>query len=416
MGNAIIMGSGKTPPPNSVEIEITAAEDIKAGEFVGFEIQEMTAEDYQDYTGPINPSSSGYVGVLYYLKSSQGIDGKYLMTLSGSNSSNTIVCMAQIYEDGTVEQGASTITIAKGRGVNSALRFDDYLVVMTSANAILSVYKMDGLELTLVSTIQLEASGYCQSVGMYDIENNIFAVNTANKLYFIRYNDGGITKLYEESVSNSSPRACGTKKTKNGYEIRVVLYSGTIWFYTCDENFQNWTKQSGATAIATYVRGGIFANDIFYVIAGAADSAMNVHKYKLMEDKSITQVGSATLAKYSNTKCLIVGEIVEMEKGANGTSNISGYYLKFLKKNNTSEYPQINLARASSSTTCVFYHTSDTSGIMISSGPKLKSTSAIIVAKKSDVELTGIAKTSAKNGGKLKIWISKGMSKSYYIS
>ena len=120
MGNAIIMGSGKTPPPNSVEIEVTAAEDIKAGEFVtvGFNSSDEATVEQNPFEMAITPIpifSNKEPDELFWAK-------------EGNNS-----YLLKISETGTVEIG-TTIPLDDGDTsvITYLARYNDTFVGVTS--------------------------------------------------------------------------------------------------------------------------------------------------------------------------------------------------------------------------------------------------------------------------------------------
>ena len=237
MGNAIIMGSGKTPPPNSVEIEVTAAEDIKAGEFVsvGFNSSDESTVTQNSFTLPDVPSS---------IYSNKEPDGIFFV---GNTSGNYLM---RINEDGTVDIG-TTIELDSGDtgAILQMLRYDDVFVAITSKKYYL--FSLQDLQLTKITstTPQKNTVNGLSYHSMYDVNNRIFYVYESNSgssaiQCFYRFTDTDI--IFMEQVSYSRDQgAVGSKQTSTGYKIAVARSDYTnskyvnIDFYTCNSSFSN---------------------------------------------------------------------------------------------------------------------------------------------------------------------------------
>lgn len=421
MGNAIIMGSGKTPPPNSVEIEVTAAEDIKAGEFIGLELQTPTQDGYADFTA----LTFSKLRDVYNFQSNVNIDGVYLYRIS-SGASGQSLCLIKIFDDGTVEQG-TTIMIPSNNSIGQVFRFDNHILIVTSKGILL--YRMQGLELVYVSTTDIgtvynntgDFSGTC------DTNNSIFTVSkrtTSSRRVtrFYKFTNGEITLLYETTMPSASVYVkgiCSIKKS-SGYEIRVIYADSynnqsNLRIFNCDSSFQNWQLQPEQVAIPTYyisdnvildnlIYGGNSGNGFFYLL-------------QIQEDYSVVQIGLAKLsgAVGNVIKALLPGEIgiALCNERSSGMSIMLA--TSFFPKENTGDYPFNKIVPPNSGTTdCVFFFTSALKGILIS-GSQYKNVE-ICKAKKTGIELTGIAKTSALQGNKLKVWMSKGPAISYLLT
>lgn len=421
MGNAIIMGSGKTPPPNSVEIEVTAAEDIKAGEFIGLELQTPTQDGYADFTA----LTFSKLRDVYNFQSNVNIDGVYLYRASSSASGQTL-CLIQIFDDGTIEQG-TTITIPSNNSIGQVFRFDNHILIVTSKGILL--YRMQGLELVYVSTTDI-GTVYNNTVdfsGTYDTNNTIFTVSkrttkSGHVTRFYKFTNGEITLLYETTMPSASVYVkgiCSIKKS-SGYEIRVIYvdtYNNTsnLRIFDCDRSFQNWTLRSEQVAIPKYyIYDNVILNNLIY---GNNANMGALCLFQIQDDYSVVLIGLAKLnGDVSNyIKALLPGEIgiALCNQRQSGMSTM--LTTSFCSKENTGDYPLNKIVPPNSGNTdCVFFFTSALKGILIS-GSQYKNVD-ICKAKKTGVELTGIAKTSALQGNKLKVWMSKGPAISYLLT
>jgi len=427
MGNAIIMGSGKTPPPNSVEIEVTAAEDIKAGEFVGMELQTPTTDDYADFTA----FTFSQLSDVYNFQSNVDVDGIYLYGATATSSSMTI-CLIQIFDDGTIEQGTSVVISGSSYAVQ-VFRFDNYILVITKKGMYL--YQMQGLELTYISTTNIGTvyNGLINSTGVFDTKNNIFTISkriSSSNLHtlFYRFSNGAITLLHDVSMPSASTHVnglCSIKKS-SGYKIRAIYVDGYnnksyLRIFDCDSSFQNWTLQSEQTAIPNYISSNVILDNLIY---GGNDNG-GFYAFQIQDDDSVVRIGFANLDSIedptlsSEIQALLPAEIGFAICNTKSSSMSQMFTTSFFSKENTSkentvEYPTNEIVPPdSASTDCIFFFTSALKGILIS-GTQYKNVD-ICKAKKTGVELTGIAKTSALQGNKLKIWMSKGPAISYLL-
>lgn len=421
MGNAIIMGSGKTPPPNSVEIEVTAAEDIKAGEFIGLELQTTTQDGYADFTA----LTFSKLRDVYNFQSNVNIDGVYLYRIS-SGASGQSLCLIKIFDDGTVEQG-TTIMIPSGYSIVQVFRFDNYILIVIPKGILL--YKMQGLELVYVSTTDIGTvySDKVEFSGTCDTNNNIFTVSkkvTSSRRVtrFYKFTNGQIILLYETTMPNANVYVrgiCSIKKS-SGYEIRVIYvdtYNNTsnLRIFDCDSSFQNWTLRSEQVAIPKYyIYDNVILNNLIY---GNNANMGALCLFQIQDDYSVVLIGLAKLNGdvNNNIKALLPGEIGIALCNQRQSSMSTMLTTSFFSKENTGDYPLNKIVPPNSGNTdCVFFFTSALKGILIS-GSQYKNVD-ICKAKKTGVELTGIAKTSALQGNKLKVWMSKGPAISYLLT
>ena len=418
MGNAIIMGSGKTPPPNSVEIEVTAAEDIKAGEFVGLELQTPTQDGYADFTA----LTFSELRKVYNIQSNVDIDGIYLYLMSGTVSTWNI-CLIQIFDDGTVEQGPS-VSLPNVQYISQVLRFDNYILVITAKGIYL--YSMQGLKLTYISTTSIGNlySTNMKFPGMFDTNNNIFTVfkrTTSSECVtsFYKFTNGEITLLYETTMPNINTYVngiCSIKKSF-GYEIRVIYVDSynnqsNLRLFDCDSSFQNWTLKTEQVAIPSYyIWQNIILDNLIY---GGSNHGI-MYLFQIQDNYLVNQIGLAKLDINTNhyIKALLPGEIGMSINAQSGSTTV--HATSFFSKENTGIYPTNKIVPPhSDSQGYVFFFTSTLKGISISYA-QYKSIN-ICKAKKTGIELTGIAKTSALQGSKLKMWMSKGPTITYLLT
>nr|DAG01301.1 MAG TPA: hypothetical protein [Myoviridae sp. ctk6V34] len=426
MGNAIIMGSGKTPPPNSVEIEVTAAEDIKAGEFVtvGFNSSDEATIEQNPFEIAINPTP---------IFSNKEPDGLF-WAKEGNNS-----YLLRISETGTVEIG-TTIPLDDGDtgAITYLARYNDIFVGVTSKKYYL--YSLDGLTLTKVTSLAPQKTVAGAVNTMYDINSRL--ISTAEKtsagsssIYYglLKFTD---TTLEILDISKTSyPGTVGSIKTDNGYKIAFAGHYSTlnafVEFYVCDNNFENitYSKRVQLSVSNGYGLKEIFADDGYLYFVNAYKPSSNapyvsLYKVKIDWESEIAEIESQIKISSSSTNTpnsnyiFFLGGVV----GVFGYSSSSNYSYRFkvcLLPNMT--FNEFELHKASTTFVSMgnpLFISNNKAIIQYSfSGVTNKTCYVVDLLKAYNSQITGnaLAKTSALAGNAQKSYIKGSPSVTYYV-
>lgn len=426
MGNAIIMGSGKTPPPNSVEIEVTAAEDIKAGEFVtvGFNSSDEATVEQNPFEMAITPIpifSNKEPDELFWAK-------------EGNNS-----YLLKISETGTVEIG-TTIPLDDGDTsvITYLARYNDTFVGVTSNKYYL--YSLDGLTLTKVTSLAPSKKVAGAVNTMYDINSRLISTaektsTGASSIYYglLKFTD---TTLEILDISKMTyPGTIGSIKTDNGYKIAFAGYYSTfnafVEFYVCDNNFENitYSKRVQLSVEVGYNIKGVFANDryLYFVEAykpSATSPYINLYKVKIDWESEIVEIESRVRISRSGNQApksnyiLFLGGAIGVF-GYTSSSNYEYSFIVNLLPNmtfNTFSFNKVSTTYVSMS--APLFISNNKAIIQYSfSGATNKTCYIVDLLAAYNNQITGnaLAKTSALAGNTQRSYIKGSPSITYYI-
>ena len=416
----ILVGGGVSQPPNSVEIEVIAAEDIKAGEFVGMELLDYSLDNAQDFSwGSLTYSK------IHDFKSNKSPDGKFLVV------DGTSFYLIKINENGTIETGTSQ-AVSDTLPIIWAYRYDNTLLLISHSSFYL--YHINGLTLELITQIAHTRTYHLNGSGTYDMENRIFVLceressstSATRYLRFYRFTDTTVEKLYEYTTSSTvAPYAVGSQKVTSGYKV-LTADAGYIHTFTCDSNFQNWAKSTDDIALPeTDMTSGLILNNIIYATREHATSSATIcttYKLKLDDDGTLTQIAIANYNKTSTSfsgkfyqYAICIGDVNLAWRNQRSSVIRQAYYTTFFQYSNegTQTYSEYTINRD-----CLAYLISNTKLILTGNIDSVTKYVIIdlVATKKEGVKLTGLAKTSAKKGESVKIWLSNGLSQTIITS
>lgn len=310
MGDALLtrkIKGGITLPPNSIEIETVAAEDIQAGEFVtvGFNSSDEATVEQNSFELSILPTP---------IFSNKEPDGLFWATDSDTKNSYLL----KINETGTVEIGT---TIPKDDGDTTALtqllRYDNIFIGISSGRYYL--YNLEGITLTKITSLAPLKSYIRPIQVMYDINNKLVLIgeSTTSSTSSISYDLLHFTDSTMERLNMSKTTYPGTVtsiKTTNGYKIIFAGYytasSAFVEFWNCDDNFQNITLSKrveiAMSNIMSSLLKGVFADDGYlYIISPYASSGISaivsLYRIKIDYDNELSEIESTQSVKYAAT-------------------------------------------------------------------------------------------------------------------